>query len=361
MRDSLESIEINGILIPKAESVTPPQLDELDKRLVGALHLAPRATWDDVGGVLGADASTLKRRFDRLHEARMIRVIGQAAWGMHSSAMPVHVLLDIAGDTPLAVLDRLRAVPHLQVIAQISGHHPVYVVVHAPSETATSEAIDSLFSVPGVRRVNAMPALTTLRRGATWDPQFLTDPERFELLALAGARIEGVGTATPPAKALGETERTVVELLIQDGRASAASIGRAAGLPTSTAHRLVRRVLDERWVRPRLEIVSEWLGFRTAFLLRLRVAPGETPDVMRRLHALPQTRVTAHVASDISVLVSGLVADRAALAAFTDDELAGIPGILAVTVDVILTEPRRYWLDRDPRSGLGTFHAPALL
>ncbi|WP_086563446.1 Lrp/AsnC family transcriptional regulator [Streptomyces africanus] len=341
--------------------MTRPLLDELDRRLIGALHLAPRATWDDVGGILSADASTLKRRYDRLYEARMIRVIGQADWGMHTTAMPVHVFLDITGETPLAVLDRLRDLPHLQLLAQISGDYPLYAVVHAPSEAATSEAIDRMFSVPGVRRVNALPALSTLRRGITWDPQFLTDTERAALLELGVAHPEGAATATPPAKPLSEAERTVVALLIQDSRASAAGIGRAAGLATSTAHRVVRRVLDEGWVKPRLEIVSEWLGFQTPFILRLRVAPGETPDVMRRIDQLPQTRLVAHVASDMSVLATGLVTDRSALALFVDRELAEIPGILTVSVDVMLAEPRRYWLDRDLTSGLGEFHAPVLL
>ena len=64
-------------------------------------------------------------------------------------------------------------------------------------------------------------------------------------------------------------------------------------------------------MRPRLEAVSEWLGFRTPFL--------------------PRTRVSVHVASDFSVLCTGLVADRAALAAFVDGELAAIPGIRAVS------------------------------
>ncbi|MGW3424899.1 Lrp/AsnC family transcriptional regulator [Streptomyces phaeochromogenes] len=341
--------------------MTSPLLDELDRRLIGALHLAPRATWDDIGAVLSADAGTLKRRYDRLHEARMVRVIGQADWGMHSTAMPVHVFLDITGETPLAVLDRLRGLPHLQLLAQISGDYPLYAVVHAPSEAATSEAIDRMFSVPGVRRVKALPALSTLRRGITWDPQFLTDTERAGLLELTGTRPEGTATATPPAKPLSEAERTVVTQLLQDSRASAASIGRAAGLATSTAHRVVRRVLDERWVQPRLEIVSDWLGFQTPFVLRLRIAPGETPDVMRRIDRLPQTRLAAHVASDMSVLATGLVTDRSALALFVDNELARIPGILAASVDVMLAEPRRYWLDRDLTSGLGTFHAPTLL
>lgn len=340
--------------------MTRPLLDELDRRLIGALHLAPRATWDDIGEILAADASTLKRRYDRLHEARMVRVIGQADWGVHSTAMPVHVFLDITGESPLAVLHRLRGLPHLQLLAQISGDYPLYAVVHAPSEAATSEAIDRMFSVPGVRRVNALPALSTLRRGITWDPQFLTDPERADLLKLTGSRPEGTATATPPAKPL-EAERSVVAQLLQDGRASAASIARTADLATSTAHRVVRRVLDEGWVKPRLEIVSEWLGFQTAFILRLRVAPGATPEVMRRIDQLPQTRLAAHVASDMSVLATGLVTDRAALALFVDDELARIPGLLGVSVAVMLAEPRRYWLDRDLTTGLGAFHAPTLL
>jgi DNA-binding Lrp family transcriptional regulator len=341
--------------------MTRPLLDELDRRLIGALHLAPRATWDDIGEILAADASTLKRRYDRLHEARMVRVIGQADWGVHSTAMPVHVFLDITGESPLAVLHRLRDLPHLQLLAQISGDYPLYAVVHAPSEAATSEAIDRMFSVPGVRRVNALPALSTLRRGITWDPQFLTDTERAELLKLTGTRPEGTATATPPAKPLSEAERGVVAQLLQDGRASAASIARTADLATSTAHRVVRRVLDEGWVKPRLEIVSEWLGFRTAFILRLRVAPGATPEVMRRIDRLPQTRLAAHVASDMSVLATGLVADRSALALFVDNELASIPDLLGVSVAVMLAEPRRYWLDRELTTGLGAFHAPRLL
>ncbi|MER5770812.1 Lrp/AsnC family transcriptional regulator [Streptomyces sp. NPDC001985] len=343
--------------------MTRPLLDELDRRLIGALHLAPRGTWDDLGGILAADASTLKRRYDRLREARMVRVIGQADWGMHTTAMPVHVFLDITGETPLAVLQRLRDLPHLQLMAQISGDYPLYAVVHAPSEAATSQAIDRMFSIPGVRRVNALPALSTLRRGITWDPRFLTGTERDALLTLTGTRPGGTATATatPPAKPLSEAERTAVAELIQDGRASAAGIARTAGLATSTAHRVVRRILDEGWVRPRLEIVSEWLGFQTPFMLRLRVAPGETPDVMRRIDQLPQTRLVAQVASDLSVLATGLVTDRAALALFIDGELAEIPGILAVSVDVMFVEPRRYWVDRELTSGLGAFHAPTLL
>ncbi len=91
--------------------------------------------------------------------------------------------------------DRLRDLPHLQLLAQISGNYPLYAVVQAPSEAAGSEAIDRMFSVAGVRRVNALPALSALRRGITWDPRFLSGTERAELLKFTDAQPEATAVA----------------------------------------------------------------------------------------------------------------------------------------------------------------------
>jgi hypothetical protein len=52
----------------------------------------------------------------------------------------------------------------------------------------------------------------------------------------------------------------------------------------------------------------------------------------------------------------GAVADRTHAARHRQPERGD-----EVCVDVMLAEPRRYWLDRDLPSGLGAFHAPALL
>ncbi len=335
-------------------------LDALDRRFVGALHIAPRASWDDLASILVADPSTLKRRYDRLLRDRVLRVIGQLSWGMHSTSMPVHVFLDIVGDTPLAVIERLRGLPHMQNLAQLSGRYPVYASVHAPSEEATSRAVDQLFATPGIRRVSALPSLRTVRRGSFWDPQFVTPTEREELVALADVAAPGDSNTVSPNKPLTAQERAAVSALVRDGRATAASVGRAGGLSASAAHRLVRRILTEGWVKPRVEIQPESLGFFCNFHLRLRVRPGRTPDVLAMLATMSQVRLAAHVAGDMSVLCAGVVADRAELAAFLDRQVADIPEVDIAAVDVVLAERRRYWLDRDPVRGLGSFTPPEL-
>jgi DNA-binding Lrp family transcriptional regulator len=209
-----------------------------------------------------------------------------------------------------------------------------------------------MFSIPGVRRVNALPALSTLRLGHVWDPQFLAESER-RLAETGWRRTGGHRHRDAPANPLSEAERIVVTQLMHDGRAPSASIARVCGLATSTAHRVVRRVLDERWGQTSPGDRVGMAGLQTPFVLRLRVAPGDTPDVMSRLKQLPRTRVAVHVASDLSILCTGLVTDRSALAIYIDHELAKVPGILTVGAAVMLAEPRRYWLDRDLTSGLG--------
>ncbi len=107
----------------------------------------------------------------------------------------------------------------------------------------------------------------------------------------------------------------MVGLLLRDGRASAASIGRAA---------------DARWT------AGSWTSSGSGHAWRL-CRNGSVSG-----YASPPVRL----AGDMSVLATALVTDLSALARFIHDELAKIPGIITVGVDVMLAEPRRYGLDR---------------
>ena len=48
------------------ESIT---MDEIDRQIVHALQIAPRAPWNLVGSAVGIDRATAARRWQRLHEA----------------------------------------------------------------------------------------------------------------------------------------------------------------------------------------------------------------------------------------------------------------------------------------------------
>lgn len=334
-------------------------LDELDRGLVSALHLAPRASFDELAAVLGVDASTISRRFARMTDERVLRVVGQVDWAMYSQVMPVHLFIDTAGTAPRAVIERLRAFPQMQYLAQTSGTSSVFATVHAATEDDTAAVLDEVYATAGVAAVQTLPVLAVHGRGAGWDPMLLDPAARRRGLEI-GDSAAGRGTGGGDVDQLDSTERRLVSLLRQDGRAAAAALGRAVGLPPSTAHRAVRRLLDGGWVRPRVEIEPQQLGFATPFVLRVQVAAGAEPKALSELTAMPQTRYTTRVAGRAAIVCTGLVTDRRALAAFIDTDLAAVDALTAVEADVVLVERRRYWMDRDAR-GLGDFAPPPLL
>src|ERR1700744_5152607 len=57
-------------------SVKTSQLDEVDRQLVHALMLAPRASFRQLAGVLGVSDQTVARRYRRLAETAGLRVYG---------------------------------------------------------------------------------------------------------------------------------------------------------------------------------------------------------------------------------------------------------------------------------------------
>lgn len=332
-------------------------LDDLDRKLLGALHVIPRGSFDDLGSVLGVDSSTIGRRFNRLLEGRVARVVGQVDWAMYSTTLPVHLFITPGPGTPHDALGQLQALPLVQHLAHTSGAEPIFATVHAPSEAATADLLAAIHALPDVARVQSLPVLVAQAKGAGWDPQLLDAAEQ-------GRAAVHVGAAPAPDATLpdlDDTERGIVELLREDGRASAASLSRTLGLPSSTAHRVTRRVLDNGWVRPRVEIDPALLGFSTPFVLRVEVTPGTVSRALSALSAEPHARFTTRVAGPHSILVTGLARDRAELARFLDESVGPVPGVASVTTDIMLVERRRYWMDRDPHGGLDTFAPPPLL
>lgn len=331
-------------------------LDDLDRKLLGALHVIPRGSFDDLATVLGVDSSTIGRRFNRLIEARVARVVGQVDWAMYSSTLPVHLFITPGPGTPKQVLTQLQALPQVQHLAHSTGTEPVFATVHAASEAETADLLETIHAMPDVAAVRSLPVLAAQAKGADWDPRLLDDDEKERAALHRGAPPEGERP-----QELDDSERAVVELLREDGRASAASLARTLGLTSSTAHRITRRVLDNGWVRPRVEIDPALLGFTTPFVLRIDTEPANTGQVLTTLSTEPHVRFTTRVAGPHAILVTGLARDRNELGVFLDNTVGTLPGVRTVTADVLLVERRRYWMDRNPRDGLDTFAPPPLL
>ncbi|MFC9019894.1 AsnC family transcriptional regulator, partial [Streptomyces albidoflavus] len=51
-------------------------IDELDRRVIAALQLNGRASWNSVSRWVGASETTAQRRYQALRERRLVHVVG---------------------------------------------------------------------------------------------------------------------------------------------------------------------------------------------------------------------------------------------------------------------------------------------
>lgn len=140
-------------------------------------------------------------------------------------------------------------------------------------------------------------------------------------------------------------DRTIVQLLAQDGRMSITDLGRRTGLSTSAVHQRVRR-LEERGVlsgyRARLDYGQLDLPL-TAVIAATPIDPAAPDDVPERLSAISEIDSCYSVAGEESYVLIVRVAEPAAL----EDLLARIRASSNVSTrtTVVLSTA---WEDRAP-------------
>ncbi|CEA08830.1 AsnC family protein [Arthrobacter saudimassiliensis] len=332
-------------------------LDEPDRRLAAALHIAPRATWDELAAVLGVDASTVSRRFARLVRSGILRIVGETDWGLFSSTLPVHLRLQTGSASPAQVLEKLADFPEVQRLALTSGTHPIFATVHAASEPATAELLSRIHDLPGVAAVTSLPVLDYSGKGSGWVPDVLDEAQRSRCVELAAAaEAPDAGRGRPEG-----TERQAVELLRADPRLAASRLAKPLGVARSTAQRILHRVFEQGWLRARVEIDGSHLGYATPFVLRVKTEPSAALQVRRVLGAHPSTRFVTQVASEHNVLCNGLARSRTHLAELINNDFAAVAGVRELDADLFLAETKRYWIPRGASGTLGEFAPPPLL
>ncbi|GAB3209293.1 hypothetical protein GCM10027294_23100 [Marinactinospora endophytica] len=318
-------------------------LDDLDLDLIAALQQAPRAPVNVLAEALGSSPSTVGRRLQRLHDDRLVRVIGQVDWPLFSGAHPRHVWITTVPGRLQEVAHALAERPETQFVAMTAGHADIYcVVLPAGRDHVRDLLTHEIPSVPGVVSTQSDLVLRPVIRADAWRLDRLP-PDR--LAALGSHRDdgeEGSGWAVPTPQ-----EMAAVRLLHHNARAGSSEVARELGVSQSTAYRLIQSLLERRIVRPRVEVEPALLGMGLEAVVSLGVTPGAIADVAGLLGAHPSARYVSVVAGGASIIHHGVFRDEAALADFLSVDLARGSGVTDLRVSVVLDVLRRYWIRRD--------------
>lgn len=265
-------------------------LDETDRALVNVLQVAPRATWTEVGTALGVDAKTAARRWARLHDSGLARVIAYpnlAAWARHRCLAFVEIDCDPAARE--SVVARLVRIPRIASVTIASSGRDLYLTVLAPDLSVLSATVLGLTGVRGTR-THLVTRLFT--EGARWRLDALDSGQRAALHPPALA-----------AAALPDADRDLL-LALSDGRRGVAELAERTGTSTSTARRRLARVLRDGRLSFRCETAQRVTGWPVSASFWARVPPHELRAVAAGLVGLPEIRMCAAVTGADNLVIS---------------------------------------------------------
>ncbi|AGS33538.1 transcriptional regulator [Corynebacterium maris DSM 45190] len=265
-------------------------IDELDLRLLIQLDRTPNASLAVLAENLGVGERTVGRRYARLREDNLVRIVGRTPPGVDGRLAS---LIRVTTSPDSAETLGRRLARHDDVTwARLSRDGAELNLV-----TTSNEVQQLLQRNPHVRAVRSHDLLTGWGRD---------------------------GRAADPAREVDDLDRIIVQELSHDGRAEIKAIAERAGVNSSTVSRRRAKLIDDDLLHFSAEIAPEALAGTGAALLWLTVPPGRIRQTGEVLHNLPECRFVAACSGEASLVAEVLVESPEALVDFVDARLAGL-------------------------------------
>ena len=317
-------------------------LDEDDLALVEALQRDPRAPWTEVAAVVGTNAVTASRRWERLRSTGAAWITGTPGPGSQHAQVLAYVDVTCLPSEKIRVAEQLAADAHaLSVDITAGGRDLLMTVAAVDLPTLGRYLLERLDRVPGVTGTRARIATRLYAEGSTW---------RLGVLPSTGV-IGGPPRAVRPA-VLDEVDRELMSALGEDGRASYATLAAATGISQPTARRRVERLLNAGAVLLRTEVAAPLAGLPVMVVLSADAPAGRLDDAAGRLGRLRQVRLSAILAGTPSLLVVAWLSSLEEVHRFEQELAHTVPDVVVVDRLIVLRAVKRmgHLLDLEGRA-----------
>ena len=273
-------------------------LTELDLAVVNALQVNPRASWSQVGRVLGVDASTAARRWARLEGRGAAWAVGQPLQFEHTAYACMEVstepgwTLDVAGI--------LARDPEAMTIDVAAGGRDLIVTITCPhADHLADYLLDRVPRIPHVTRVQSHILVRAYTDASRWRVRALTSRQESELAAL----IPEVDEAHRMHRATPLDNRLVAELSV-DGRRAVGELAKATGTSESTVRRRINALVGSGALRLRCELARDLTQWKVSEWFFLRVPPDRIDEAGQVLAGVPEVRAVLSAAGPFNLLVA---------------------------------------------------------
>lgn len=306
-------------------------VDALDRRIIHSLQCAPRAPFAVLAEVLGVSEQTVGRRYRRLRDEGVARVIGRVASAPASGRVFV-VRLRCLPDRVIPVAEALARRPEATFVQLSAGGTEIVCLIRARTATRDDLLLERL---PRASAVLDMAVYLAFHRygtpGASDDwtgfPDGLDADQRHALNALRRPRSTSF---VPP----GPEDAPLLTALADDGRASYAMLAAATGWSQNhVAHRM--GVLEQAGsLVLDVDVLPERLGFTTQAMLWLSASPRHLDELGATLAADSQVVFAAATTGPHNLVSTVICRDDEDLYRHLTATVATTPGITGYEISL---------------------------
>jgi DNA-binding Lrp family transcriptional regulator len=300
-------------------------LDAIDRQIIHALTIEPRASFRTLAAVTGMSDQTAARRYRRLTELAGLRVLaavdapktGWADW---------LVRLQVTPGSADMIADALARRSDTRWVRLVSGGAEIVWVLQARSP----EQRNALFlkGLPGSRRVAQISAQSLLQVFSPTAWSGVTNA----LSAAQLARLTKVPAAPEAGKpvSLAPEDDPLLAELAKDARAASATIAAAIHWHESTVRRRIAELHGAGLLYFDVDIDEEQFGVGTSAMLWLSVEPAHLDSVGRAIAAHPEVPFAGATTGATNLVASALLRDAQHLYEYLTSRLASLPGVRSV-------------------------------
>jgi len=315
--------------------------DGLERLIISALHINPRASWGQVARAFGISEATVARRAQRLFTLGKVAVVG--------------VIDHSAGEETLAVLARVACRPgfaervsqalareaSVRFAAIVTGSAACLVEIVGANHDALLAALESrIGGIDGIVGVDTQIIMQTLLGTYKWAPA--TIPEEITAELRAG---QHAGTIKRPSEAivLSEQEQAVVERLRIDGRTSLVDLAEASGTSQSTVRRRIESLIERGILHFRLLVEPSLLGYGAEVMFWIQASPNSLTEVAESLMAHPDLRYLIATAGSTNLFGSAVLRTSTEMLDFATNVLGRSSAGTVAELQLVLRPVKRHW------------------
>ncbi|WP_043662551.1 Lrp/AsnC family transcriptional regulator [Streptomyces xylophagus] len=334
----------------EAQDFAAAELDELDRGVVHALQIHPRAPWTLVGDVLGVNPVTVARRWQRLEEAGLAWVTAYP----RLSDFRIVVTGIVEVDTePGVAEDVARALAAEHAVANVkitAGGRDVVTAVQTRDLDELAHLTTRLFQqTPGVRATRTHVSTGVPTEGSRWRLRSLDAAQCARIEASHASDVPpDTGTGTP---ALWDSlDAQILELLSSDGRMSIRALATATGVGLTTVRRRLQSLLASR-VSLRCDLARPLSGWPLSAVYFASVPAQYLEETSRVLSGVREVRSCAITAGPHNLVIDVWLRALADVHTFEAHLSRRLPRLVIDDRSVVLRTVKHMGriLDRDGR------------